>query len=220
MNFEMKNLIYLILGLFIFSCTPEKKQITNDKELLSDSLFAFKNIKSTILPPDSTINLIDLDSTQKMKFIVSAVTKERKGDIDADYVIHFMTASFVSKQNKIGDFTPIIAKVNGDDYSGLFYIILDKSFNPISSLLVSGGLCAGPNEISDSSLQMCPVINSFFKDNTVSSYILTETINPPKIKTELAIFDSLSYISTITSTGQIETRLIDSLRFRRQSSFK
>ncbi len=238
----MRTTIYTLLGLFLLACSNGQ---TANKEgnliattaQLPDSLFPFHNIKNSLvtekfyydretffLYTDSTKKraIVHLDSLQKLKFIAPVMVVEFKTqfkdnpNLDTNYVVNFMNAFFISKQNKVYDFTPVIASVSGDDYGALFYIILDESFRPISHYRISGGFCAGPWDGPDSTIQMCPDRQSFLNDTEISSYELNEFIRPDSLKRP-SIIDSITYLTKILPSGQIETKRLDSIRYERMA---
>jgi hypothetical protein len=137
-------------------------------------------------------------------------------DIDAEYVTNWMEGRFVSKQKSIGDFTPIVVLVNGDDYGGLFYILLDKDFNPVSHFRLNGGFNGGPNYIGDSLVELSPTRHSFIDGNKIKTYSVTEIIRTDK-RQHPSTFDSINFISEILPTGQVVSKQLDSTRYERTS---
>lgn len=206
----MKRLFYLNFIFILIGCSVDTDKTIDTTLSLQDNFFALKDIKSTKDVPDDLCKFTELDSAQKLQLVVPIMQKEMK--LDADYVIHYMTARFISRQSLIS--SPIIVSVNGDDYTALFYIVLDEKNKPISHLLVSGGLCAGPDEINDSLLRICSRRHSVFRNSEIKTFVVTETIQPDSIP-KPSIFDSITYQSIIKSNGQIQTGLVDSVRFTR-----
>ncbi|MGQ0738458.1 MAG: hypothetical protein ACT4OJ_05305 [Bacteroidota bacterium] len=237
----MRTLIYFFWAFCFFQCSTKRTE--NDKGnvistdfQLADSLFPYTNIQNTfitnkffldkenfILYTDSTKKrtFVHLDSLQKLKLIVPIILDENKDNpnIDAEYVIKFMDAFFISKQSKIYDFTPLIVSVGGDDYNALFYILLDKSANIVSYYKISGGFCSGPWDGPDSTLAICPDRQSFFTDAKISSYEINEFLHQDSPKRP-SIIDSINYLSIIHRTGQIETKKLDSTRYERFSKYQ
>ena len=219
----MKKLFFILISVSLFSCSSNQEEQTTDSFQLPDSLFAFENLENTLFadnmfwdPKDDTKVYIDsttkkayikLDSLQKKRLILPIT------DIDSNYVIQYMDAFFVSKQKMIGEFTPITIYLYGDDYAALLYILLDKSLKPISHSTVNGGHFFGPIE-GDNKETLPPILHTFFKDDKFYSYSLTETIILDSID-HPSIFDSVSYESNILSSGAIQTKRIDSVRFER-----
>jgi hypothetical protein len=226
----MKTLISFFLILTLVGCSSHSV----DSNQLPDNLFLYKDIKNSLLVnhfyfdpkedyfvyPDSTKSrkFVFLDSLQKLKLLIPVMMTDygyqKTGGIDSSYIMHLMPARFVSKQSKIGDFTPIIIWVNGDDYGALIYVLLDKALTPISHLVLNGGLCGGPVSETDSLVELCPVKQSFLNGNQISSYVLTEFVRKDSIKRP-SIIDSVNYLSTILPSGQIETKQLDSTRYER-----
>jgi hypothetical protein len=231
----MRLTLYIFIGILLSSCsnqtqTSTEKEQTNEVSFqLPDSLFAFQDIKSSLfvkqfwydrdnnfqLYSDSSrkISFVKLDTIQMRKLIAPVVTSEMTM-IDANYVTNWMEGRFISKQKNIGEFLPIIVLVSGDDYEALFFILLDKSYNPISHYRMYGGFNGGPSEGPDSTLELSPVIHTFIRGNEFASYSLTEFMRPDSIA-RLSIIDSVNYIGKILPTGQIEVTKLDSTRYER-----
>ena len=221
----MKYFFSLLVFVSLFSCSNnQEEQASSDGFQLPDSLFAFQNLENTFVidsmfwdnegtgkvfvDSSATKYYYKLDSAQKMR-LLAPVT-----DIDSNYIVQYMDAFFVSKQKMIGEFTPITIYLYGDDYMTLLYIVLDKTLKPVSHYIVNGGEWGGPADGEDGALILQPTINSFFKENKVFSYSLTETAKPDSI-THPSIFDSVYYESEILSSGKIQTNRLDSVRFER-----
>lgn len=230
----MKTLISFFLILTLVGCSSHSV----DSNQLPDNLFLYKDIKNSLLVnrfyydpkddyslyPDSTKSnkFVFLDSIQKLRIIVPIMLADygdpKKSAIDSNYIMNLMPARFISKQNKIGDYTPIIVWVNADDYGALIYILLDKNLNPISHFIMNGGPCGGPVSETDSLVELCPVKQSFLNGNHISSYIIKEFVRIDSIK-KPSIIDSVRYLSTILPSGQIETKWLDSTRYERMPSW-
>lgn len=211
----MRKLIAIII-IFQFSCsTPVDKTQDQNVQALPDSLFPLKNISKTEIPDDLKLKYHDLDSSEKMAYVAPIFLKDKSHSIDLDYFIHWQTARFISKQNKIEDFTPIIVSIGGDDFDAIYYILLDKTNKPVSGFQIGGsGICGGPEEVSDSLLRVCPIRRSYLDNDIISTNILTMTFQPDSVK-HPTFFDSVTYISKVLPTGIIETKLLDSIRTQR-----
>jgi hypothetical protein len=225
------KLLYLFICLLFWSCfntEPIKTEIAE----LPDSLFPFKDIKNSLIVNNlwyntSTYELfadsakqthfIRLDSIQRLKIMLPVMIKEI--DADTSYILQYMPAVFVSKQKKVGEYTPIIVLITGDDYDGLFYILLDKQLNYVSHLLLHGGIDGGPNYLPDSVMEMPPTIHSFLNGREIYSHYLTEYFRPADTVKHFSIFDSINYKSVILPSGQIQTTMVDSVRFKRMSKW-
>ncbi len=213
----MKIFAFIIFGLFVLSCNHPLRNgnIENcDSILLSDSLFPFIEIKNTlsfkdfyldrsnrILYVDSTKmkQFVKLDDLQELKYLIPIVKSESNinSNIDLSDAIKYMDAFFISRQKKVYDFTPIIVReIRGDYYDALYYILLDKSCNPISYLQLSNG-------IND------PERQSYFNDGEIYSIdIRGRLIND---------IDTIFWLSKVLPSGKIETNGIDSLNERRRT---
>lgn len=213
----MKNIALLIVCTCLAACNTQPKTAAQVKpEVISGSLFAFKNIANTNIPYDTTIKYIELDSMQRGEYLYFALKNDRMG-VDANYAKHFMTSRFIAKQQLIHGFTPIIIDAKGDDYSALFYIVIDSTKKLVSSLRIEGGLNAGPNHINDTLMQISGLQNFYLKGDTIISYNLYLTFNPV-IQTQQGICDSVVYTSIINAQGKIQTHRTDSVRYKRTIS--
>ncbi len=218
------NKLIIFCFLFLLSCsTGENKQII----VLSDDLFVVKNLKNTSLIhsfkyqnnrlfSDSTFRteFVPLDSTFK-RLILAPILKKDLG-VDAEYSGKFILCYFISKQEKFGQYQPIVIYSTGDDYSSLILAVLDSTFNPISHLVLSGGLFAGPYEANDSITSWGEETFSKINDNEINSYV-SKTYVWTDSRDDSAFIDSLVFSSKIRDNGTIETKLIDSLRIKRKN---
>lgn len=207
------------LLIFLASCSaPQEKPDAEEKakaRVLADSLFPFKNISGTLISESRNINYHRLDSAEKMDLVAPIYLADLKQEMTADYFIHWQTAVFVSKQEKIGNFTPIIVSIGGDDFDALYYILLDEAQTPVSGIQIGGsGICGGPEEVSDSLLRLCPVRTSILKKDRISTSVVRMTFQPDSVK-HPTLVDSIIYTSKVLPDGKIETRLKDSIRMQR-----
>jgi hypothetical protein len=217
------NKLLLVCSLFFLSCSTGQN---NQKVILSDDLFAFKNLKNSSIVKsfkyqdnhlfsDSTFRteFVPLDSTFK-RLVLAPIMKKDLG-VDPEYSEKFILSHFISKQEKIGKYQPIIIYSTGDDYTSLMFVVLDSTINPISHLILWGGLFAGPYEINDSLTSWGKETSSKINDNEITSYI-SKTYVWSDARNDTALIDSLAYQSKIRDNGTIETKLIDSLRIKRE----
>jgi hypothetical protein len=217
------NKLIIFFILLILSCSTGKPQ---QESLLSDDHFVFKNLTNTNLIhsfkyqnnqlfSDSTLSteFIPLDSTFK-RLILAPILKKDLG-IDAEYTGKFTLSHFISKQEKIGQNQPIVIYSTADDYTSLILALLDSTFKPISHLILSGGLFAGPYEANDSLTSWGEETFSKINDNEITSFV-SKTYVWTDSRNDSAFIDSLLFISKIRDNGTIETKLIDSLRIKRK----
>ncbi len=218
----MNKILFFVLfiGLGV-SCSVKMDKKVNSL-WLPDTLFALKNIENTDLV--NRVKYIDnklfLDSLSKVKFvaldtiykliILAPILKQDLG-VDKDYVKSFMISYFISKQEKVGDYQPIIIWISGDDYTSLMLVLVDSTLNPISHLVLNGGLFAGPYEINDSLTLWGKDKHSEIKNTIINSYLLNTYVWTDS-RNDSAFVDSITYKSQILQNGQIKTEKIDSVR--------
>ena len=229
----MKHSFYLLIILLWSGCTSKGVEYASfhgsvkvsDFDL-PDSLFPFIDLTSTTFEksfsdnqdfvdyPDSILKfrLVELDTAQKRKFITPIFHFEMP-TVDSDYSVHYLRALFISKQKKIGDFLPVIFRVEGDDYGALVYVLLDRSLTPVAHYIVSGGDCGGP-DVKGKLIRFCTRKHSEIKGNVITSYTVSEVVMPDSIP-DLSVFDSLNYVTNIQKNGKIETVKLDSVRYQR-----
>jgi hypothetical protein len=194
---------------------------TSHDAAFSASWFALHNLTSTGQADhflydekgyytDSTrkVPFTALDSFQKMTYLMPVL------ECDSEYLKQFMPAHFISIQEKVKGFTPIIVELSGDDYWALHYVLLDEKHLPVSDLLVHGGFCSGPAGETDSTYTECPIRHSFFRGDQVDSYELHVTHSTSRIP-KPDIVDSISFRSVILENGTIRTQRTDSVRYVR-----
>ncbi len=132
---------------------------------------------------------------------------------DSSYV-QYADAHFIARQKAIGAYTPVILQVNADDYSALQYILLDSTFHPVAHYCLHGGSCAGPASDDGKILEYCPEKQSVINGDEIRSYVLHIFISEDTASVPATI-DSVNYISKVLPSGKIETRLVDSVSYKR-----
>jgi hypothetical protein len=233
-NITISRLSFIVV-LLIFGCSQEhtsKKLSKNlDTSFLTDNNFIYKNVKSTFeikftgktdvpngsdvdnnLYADSTYKrkFVELTALQKTKLIAPFISKEL--NVNYKYSRDLMQAYFISKQKKIGDLQPIIIEINGDDYSSLTMIILNKMNVPVSGFNISGGMQSGPTEIGDSLISYDKKSYSYINDNKILTYRIRETDYTDSTKKD-EIIDSNVFASTISRTGKFITKQVTTKKF-------
>ncbi|MBI3509329.1 MAG: hypothetical protein HY064_01595 [Bacteroidetes bacterium] len=220
--------LFTVIFFSFLSCSqPQEKKTASLPPVIPDSLFRMKNMPNTMpmfnfwYDPDDNYSCYQ-DSTKKIKFVrLDSAQKEKyllpvMGDVDKHYVISYVDAYFISKQDTMNGFTPIIIKASGDDYDEMMMLLLDKKGNVASKLSLSGGECGGPDEIGDSLMLNCPYLFSTMKNGEVDSYVLHVYDRESKDNiTRPSIIDSVTFISKITGDGKFETKKKDSTRYER-----
>jgi hypothetical protein len=221
----MKLLLCSATIMVFLSCSNSTNQhYTNQgstSSCLPDSLFAFKNISNSLVAEHfyyGTNNLCYTDSTKKIKLVLFNDT-QKKQFIDSifpysnewitgDWQIHF-----ISKQNKIESFTPIIVSAGGTDYSALILILLDSTCHPVSNFILSGGEC-GDDPVE------CDFKQSFLNGKQITSYVRSIIDKENLYNADSLLVDSVNYVTEILPNGRFETKKIDSTRYKRRSFIK
>jgi hypothetical protein len=208
----MRN-TYFFIFLFI-SCGQTIKLDNSEKDCLPDNLFVATGLKQSMILEDfkhdkhwdyfyKKKRLIALDSLQKTKLLEPFVQW---------FPAYQYIAHFVSKQDKIGEFQPIILRVVGTDYLTLWLLLLDNECKPVSVFYLEGKNCEGPWE-TDSTIMDCPIKRNKFKGNKIDSYEIRKT---DFLNTDKSIIDSLVYATEISEKGEFKTKRIDSVRYVRR----
>ena len=228
---------YLILVFFLTNCGTSNYDKKNNQSIkiteLADSLFILKNIttcnitdsfhySNTVENPGLNYGFIRklyfvaLDSLQKLKIIAPVLKNLTK---DSIYAAHQMLAYFISKQEKVGYYLPIITWISGDDFAALILILLDSDNKPVAHFTLHGGFDGGPSDLNDSIVVFPTQSHSILKNDHISSYELKiyKNINIPD---DTYIIDSISYSSIIHSNGNIQTKKTDSARIKRVYTWK
>lgn len=217
-------LIPIVLGLLLHLCSnTQRNRETNHAAVstgsqypwthpdpgtplpLPDSLFAVSNLKSTIgLGPDfEKIRFAPMDSIQKLRLVATCPGLDTYPGLGTLWIMNDWQVAFVSKQASVEGHRPIIVAVSGTDFGALLLLVLDKENHPKSYRILSGGQCSDP---------FCDIVHSTLVDNKILSYRISCKSEPTG---SYATADSISYLSTITATGQIETTQTDSVRYSR-----
>lgn len=222
----MKLLLCSATIIIFLSCSNSTNQsYTNQLSATScylpDSLFAFRNISNSMIAkhfyydPDNScytdsskkIKLVLLSDTQK-KQLIDSIPPYSNQWILGDWQMHF-----ISRQNKIESFTPIVVSAGGTDYSALILILLDSTCHPVSNFILSGGECGdAPDE--------CNFKQSFLNGRQIKSYVRTIVDNENLYNSDSLLVDSVNYITEILPNGRFETKKIDSIRYKRRSFIK
>ena len=119
------NRLFLLLLLLLGCSLPKNQNRSNDAVIptpdLSDKLFKFKNIQSTLLtrsPEFREIHFVELDSFQRAR-LTDQINPLKS-------IKPYYSAEFISKQDKISGIQPIIINVRADDYHALIMFNLDQ----------------------------------------------------------------------------------------------
>jgi hypothetical protein len=180
------------------------------KFTLHDSLFKFKNIESTEFLRRTRIeSLTPLDSFQK-RILIKPFVRYFKDQLEA------WDARFISKQNKIGDYQPIIMYLLTTDYLAIWLMILNKDLEPISYVIIGGQGDHTEPEISekDSTYKDLPIKYCDFKDNQIILHSIVATVNYKNEKKQ-SLIDSTNYQITLNSEGKINVLKINGFQYYR-----
>ncbi|MDB5284222.1 MAG: hypothetical protein JWO06_3297 [Bacteroidota bacterium] len=178
-------------------------------DILSDSLYAYKNMQGRFDFDSVKWNLVALDTFQKKILLKNSPFG---GGIEID-----CNAYFLSKGEKTGSIQPLTLVCTYDDYGAILLLNLNDKREVISWKELSGGVCAGPYE-ADTGLQLCPRTYSVIKAyNDFDFYALTETDlwTDSGPTDSLAIIESKKYRITIDTAGNIKQKMMDSIVYRK-----
>ena len=199
---------------------------TNDSLYISlpDSLYAYRDFKNSILVhqfdwagfTDSTKRkrLVRIDSMTVVKLLCPLNVIKQGG-----YSYYMTSYCYISKQTPIGDIQPIIIWGNGDDYSDLMLLTLDKKGNPIDYYTLHKNDCSGTETVEDSLMGICPIQHSTINSDRIKTYINNVCYRLDSARqssiNDYARVDSISFEATILPSGKIESKQVDSVRFNR-----
>jgi hypothetical protein len=158
------------------------------------------------------------DSSKKVRFVKMDANHKRKylhsiPPYDIDWLINDWTMHFISRQDKIGSFTPIIVSAGGTDFSALILVLLDSKCRPVSHFILSGGECG-----EDPSY--CEARQSFFNGRNIRSYVRSIAGPENWYESDSLLVDSVNYMTEVLENGTFETRKVDSFRYKRISFIK
>jgi len=221
MKFFYLSLIAIFLSCSISPSQSKESPLSTSSCSLPDSLFALKNISNSLVAEhfyydtnnscyaDSSkrIKLTLLDDTQKRQYIDSIPPYGR------EWIIGDWQMYFVSKQNKIDSFTPIIVSAGGTDFSALILVLLDTSCHPVSHFILSGGEC-GVDPIE------CDFKQSFLNGKQIKSYVRTIVDKENLYDSDSLLVDSVNFVTEILPDGSLETKKVDSSRYKRKFFIK
>jgi len=222
----MRNInlfLIAVYAIFSFGCSGSKPKAvvadtlaTIDTDILADKNYAYHNLENTMplweqmkfddgkMYADSTHKLVftELTQQQKLKLVAPFIMKEL--DVkDKECVTKFMQAYFISKQEKVGAYQPIILSIGGDDYSSFTMIILDKNNTPVDGYNLCGGMDGGPSTIGDSLTNYDLRSYSHFAKNMITTYRLDASEYNDSLKRPV-IIDSNVFKSIIDNNGKIK----------------
>ena len=235
----MKNFIKIFLVVSLISCSGTKQNKIEQPAsipsafVLSDSLFVYKNIKNSTLTKtlswdyqsgvrvftDSTHKTVytKLDSNQMQRLIAPVLPDHAVG------IAEYMEGHFISRQENVYDYTPIVVWVNGDDFGELIYILLDTDNKPVSGFVLYGGDCGGGQfDFNDTLLTYCPekhcssIEGKKIITYTLDTYDKKEWYEKPDSIEHPSYVDSVTFETLIRPDGTFESKRIDSVRFTRQ----
>jgi hypothetical protein len=201
------------------SSAQAPQESDTNSELLPDSLFYFIGLGDMRkaetykdLPPKHPMDSFYIDKILMPALMKDKALEKYEGDLTPPR--DAVRGDFVVKEKRIGSFTPVVVSAMGDDYFGLFYVLLDSSLSVVSSYRVSGGLYAGPDETTDSLIIQPPARHSVIDGSVIHTYELTDYQWLDSLHTSNET-DSISYIAQVTPDGNITITRTDSVRLLR-----
>ncbi|MCR8556884.1 hypothetical protein KXD93_04495 [Mucilaginibacter sp. BJC16-A38] len=229
----MKTTAFSIFILLLaFGCSnkhqiKESDKIVVDTSFLSDENFNYKNIANTnqvsFLRATAKGGGIDsvmyADSSQKQRY--KPLSANQRGyflapflpkDYGVKYAKDIMYAWFVSKQNKIGNFQPIILQVEGNDYESLSLILLDENYKPVSELNLDEENIL-PEHRDNLNLIYNLKSYSILNKNVITSYRITEIRYKDSTERSIVV-DSNVFKSIINKDGTISTKQMEKIKSR------
>jgi hypothetical protein len=227
--------LFVLTGVIFMSSCSGNKSNTNTKDslantdtsLLSDKNFPIKNLQNLMsiwekhkfqkdkMYADSTykISFTELTTMQKLRLIVPFIRKELQINND-NHIENLMQAYFVYKQDKVGDSQPIILYINGDEYSSLTLIVLNKDNLPIDGFNLFGGLDSGPYGEGDSLTIFPEKRYSFITNSQIMTYSTIESEFNDSLK-KPSIIDSNVFKSYIDKSGKIITKQVVKAQYKK-----
>jgi hypothetical protein len=233
------NLYFSLLTaiLSVIGCSDKKKgnahilskqdsMVNADTSFLADKNFIYKNTRNTKdikftaklsngkIYTDTTYKtaFVELTESQRIQLIAPFVAKEMR--MDETYVKGYMLAYFISKQNKIAEFQPVIIEIIGNDYSSLILIVLDKNNKPVDGLNLENGNQGNYVNIDDSLTRHDKACYSYLDNDVVTKYEIIETNYKDAAKKDI-IIDSNVFVSTISQIGKITTKQVVKAHFKK-----
>lgn len=215
----MQKIWPLLLLLVLWACNnkqPVNSSGTEDiteQDYLADSLYKFHNYTGRIdLNTVDTKNLVACDSIFKLKYANNIIVVDT---VTLRAVYPFYECYFVSKQQKILNYQPIIVRINADDYFAFILMVLDGNRNLISWKELSGGFCGGPAEY-ENKIEYCAENYSIINGSNSFTFISLNKVIPVMdsiVREDSTLVDSLSYHISINNNGIINKQLTDSTHF-------
>jgi len=133
---------------------------------------------------------------------------------DITLIENNLLAFFIAKQNKIGEFQPIVLYITGDDYSSLTLIVLNKNNSPVGGFNLCGGLDSGPYSTGDSLTTYHANSYSIINPNQIITYRIDQSDFADSVK-KPSIIDSSVFSSHIDKDGKIRTKQTVKAHFRK-----
>jgi|SRR5690554_4647558 len=226
----MKNIFFLIIILFSFSCLQPKENSTQTKIEIIKSKCSGKPIPK-ILNVDSIVemfldekyykyHLIELDSTLKSEWLDDIVPLTHFKGLYGAYFLYFI--------DEINNNALITVFCETDNYSSIILLSIDQKLNLIDRLEISGGSCGGVYEDSktgqiiwcpekylshytDSTFQIIQLKKASFDyeksglqiDSSISDYYINDSFKFVKSQSEKALLLKKFYSSYIIENSQV-----------------
>jgi len=215
------TVLFYTLVLTLYSCTNTEHsnsktvdhKMSAQPDPLPDSLFPFQNISSSLLVNsfkwDSDGNCYYQDSVKKIRFIALDSSQKRKyissiGILSPEWIMNDWQVDFVARQDRIGQFRPVVVWAGGTDYGALILILLDGGLHPVSYFVLNGGECGDVPAY-------CDLKHSFLDKDVIRSYVVKRVW---KKSSYSGYVDSINYLTKIFPDGHLVTTRIDSARYK------
>ena len=195
------------------SVNTTNHQVVDSLSILADKNFKYPKISDTRtffrdLKTHKILlgkhGLVELNKQQKMQLIADIISKDLNASNKENDLTDLIQAYFVSKQDKVAGFQPIILYLTGDDYQALKLIVLDANNKLVDNYNLYGGFNAGPYSQGDTLTIEPTEVYALIDKKQFITYCSTLSYPTDTLKKN-SILDSDVYRSTIASTGRIST---------------
>lgn len=212
----------LVLVLFLANCSREEKErdssqpSQNDTSYMADKNYVFRNLTNTEkvkivykTTKDNRLDLSNIYADWTFRRTYTQLSENQRSLLIAPflpkgygvkYARENMLAWFISKQNQINGYQPVILfELGKADYESLMLILLDKNHKPVSEFDLDENNPTN-NEFGSPHKDKS---YSYLDKNEITSYRITENTYSAK---KQMVFDSNVFKSVIAKNGVILTK--------------